>query len=69
MKRAVTLAILGLLLAPGGAARASFPTGLYVLVEKVEFGPKGAAVPEWVLIQGVFMNLYFPGTSEIRQPG
>src|SRR5207249_2543757 len=35
---------------------ASFPTGFYVLVEKVEFEPKDAKEPERIVIWGVFMQ-------------
>ena len=47
MKRALGLAVLCLFLWPAGEGRASEPTGLYVLVKKVEFGPKGAEKAEW----------------------
>ena len=56
MKRALGLAVLCLFLWPAGEGRASEPTGLYVLVKKVEFGPKGAEKAEWIKIEGVFMN-------------
>jgi hypothetical protein len=55
MLKSMGLAACCLLVALVGAAHASRPTGLYVLVEEVELGPPGRD-PEWIKIRGIFMS-------------
>jgi len=54
MPRSIVIAVACLFLALAGAAYASKPAGLYVLVEDVELEPGNE--PKWIKIRGVFMN-------------
>ncbi len=71
MKRVCGLAALLLSLVFAVTARASVPTGIYVLVEEVILEPNEAS-PERILIKGVFMNEIDNGRespdSQLRQP-
>ena len=54
--RPLLLTAVLLLLFAGGEARASYLTGLYVLVEKVVPEKNEAGQPERIKVLGVFMN-------------
>src|SRR5262249_28294893 len=55
MKKMIGVLVLSALLFSSNQVYASLPTGLYMLVEKVEKGPDPEK-PEWIKIHGVFMN-------------
>jgi hypothetical protein len=71
MKRVCGPAALLLSLVLAVPARASVPTGIYVLVEEVILEPNETS-PERILIKGVFMNEIDNGRespdSQLRQP-